>query len=400
MIHLNQILIIEDDAFHSRILSKMLSNLTTATIHHAGDGKEGLSLVELHKPDIIFCDLNMPNMDGVEFLNQLSLTRVQPMVVLTSSANEDVQNAVVSMSRAVGFEHVSALHKPMSVEALAMKLEEWQTRGLSKKVLSKPQSNTVLLSPQEVKLALANDHLQPHFQAHFDAKTGAIVGAEALVRWEHPIYGSLTPNHFLPLVIDQDLSAVLALNMIRSSVSHAANWHKNGFHITVSVNVLPSDIAQPKFADRVLAILDEANFSPNYLTLEITEEEITTDLTNTIANTARLRIRGVSISIDDFGTGHSSLSQLIHSPFNELKIDRSFVNKMSSSPKHLAVLKSIIDLSHSIGLNIVAEGVETQEEATFLSELGCQTLQGFYFNKPQAITEFNKLLDHSISNVS
>ncbi|WP_047048282.1 EAL domain-containing protein [Vibrio mexicanus] len=282
-----------------------------------------------------------------------------------------------------------------------MKLEEWQSLSVNQKPSwIQASSQGIKLDAQDVKHALLNNQLQPHFQAHFDAQSGEIVGAEALVRWEHPLYGSLTPNHFLPLLIEQDLSGTLALNMIRSSVRHASKWHKAGRSIKVSVNVLPSDIAQPNFADHVLTILDEAQFSPNYLTLEITEEEITTDLTNTIANTARLRIRGVSISIDDFGTGHSSLSQLIHSPFNELKIDRSFVNKMSSSPKHLAVLKSIIDLSHSIGLNIVAEGVETREEAKFLSELGCQTLQGYYFNKPQAINEFNQLLIHSQTKVN
>jgi len=382
------ILIIEDDAFQRKILTSMLSSICSANIATATNGKEGLEQVALQRPDVIFCDLYMPELDGVEFARILASKSIQTTLVFTSSAAEDVQNAVVDMSKSYGLDQVTNLVKPLKRTQVTDLVDKIIQDKLLKTSCCKPLSN---IDAQEIRQAFTHEQFEPFFQAHFDATNGKIVGAEALIRWNHPTLGILTPIHFLDKLLAMGLSYQLTCQMLRKSIEAAASWHQKGWPLNVSVNVTPSDLGKPDFADRVLKIVDEVRFPPHRLTLEVTETELSVDLARSLENTSRLRMRGVSIAIDDFGTGHSSLSLLISSPFTELKIDQFFVNKMLDNHKHLAAIKCAIALGKSLDLKIVAEGVETQEQAKTLVKLGCDVLQGYYLARPKSSVKFSSL---------
>ncbi|WP_117234019.1 EAL domain-containing protein [Vibrio maerlii] len=379
------ILIVEDDLFQRRILERMLSTINHAHIHTASNGIEALERVKKTIPDVIFCDLYMPEMDGVEFVRQLADQGISPTVVFTSSAASDVQSAVIEMSRSYGIKKVTNLIKPLKREQVSEMLDWVAQETLP--THTKANVDTTI-NNQDIKRALYSDEFVPFFQAHFDARNGRLIGAESLIRWQHPSLGILTPIHFLDQLVELGLSYQLSCIMIRRSIDIAASWHRAGWQMGISVNVTPSDLEHDDFADRVIQILEEARFPPNKLTLEVTETELATDLARSLENTSRLRMRGVSISIDDFGTGHSSLTQLISSPFTELKIDQFFVKEMLQNDKHLAAIRFVIALSKSLDLKVVAEGVETQGQARRLAQLGCDVLQGYYLAKPMSAQNF------------
>ncbi|MDA0148178.1 two-component system response regulator [Vibrio sp. LaRot3] len=399
---LKHILILEDENFHATILQKLVCSVCDADVSVVANGREALAHLEVRQPDIIFVDLCMPDMDGVEFIRHIAQTKLRPFIVLTSSMTNDVQNAVIDMSHSYGFEPISRICKPVSKEAVSQIIDHWQHQFQSQSNVTPVKMMQV--NEEHVRYALLHDEFEPFFQGHYCAKTGKLIGAEALVRWRHPEFGLIPPDRFLPIVIEQGLSYALSCKMLRYSVEEAVKWHRAGQHINVSINISPSDIEKDDFADKVLQIIEQARFPANKLTLEVTEVEVTKDLARSLDNTSRLRMRGVTLSIDDFGTGYSSINQLISSPFSELKIDRLFIDKMSTSHKHFAALQCIINLAQSLELRMVAEGIETQAQAKMLAKLGCHSLQGYYFNKPMSAEAFfnscvlTQLKPHSKAN--
>jgi EAL domain-containing protein (putative c-di-GMP-specific phosphodiesterase class I)/CheY-like chemotaxis protein len=385
------ILVIEDDPFHAAILKKLLFSITKANVSVAKNGREALTYLATNDTDIIFCDLYMPDMDGVEFIRHFAKSANQPCLVLTSSVENEVVNSVIDMATSYGIASIEKLPKPISKEVLVQFLGNLDT---SQKL--KPRSIApTTITPNEVRQALLRDEFEPFFQGHYCAKSGQLVGAEALVRWNHSSLGLLTPDKFLPTVMDLDLSYALTCKMLRVSLDAAALWHRSGKKLQVSINILPSDIEHEDFADKVFQAIDEARFPASKLTLEVTEVEITNDLARALDNMTRLRMRGITISIDDFGTGYSSISQLINSPFSELKIDQLFVARMSESPKHFAALQCMVNLGRSLNLKLVAEGIETAVQAKMMSKLGCNTLQGYLFNRPMSSQAFLDLCVNS-----
>lgn len=382
----NDILIIEDDPFHATILKKLLCSITKAHISICKNGREALAYLADTSPDVIFCDLYMPDMDGVEFIRHFAKIKTQPNLVLTSSVDNEVVNSVIDMAKSYGIASITKLPKPIARESLSQFLAQLKPQVTNDRA---PQARSPLtITPQEVRQALLYDEFEPFFQGHYCAQSGELVGAEALVRWNHETLGLLTPDKFLPTVMNQNLSYPLTCKMLRSSLDAAARWHRSGRKLQVSINVLPSDIEHEDFADKVFQAIDEARFPASKLTLEVTEVEITNDLARALDNMTRLRMRGITISIDDFGTGYSSISQLINSPFSELKIDRLFVARMSESPKHFAALQCMVNLGRCLNLKLVAEGIETAVQAKMMSKLGCNTLQGFLFNQPMNAQAF------------
>ncbi|USD67134.1 EAL domain-containing response regulator [Vibrio sp. SCSIO 43136] len=383
------ILIVEDDNFQRNVTQAMLNALTDAEILLASNGLEACQIVNESVPDVIFCDLMMPEMDGVEFAKRLASLAPNCALVFISSAENDIQQAVVDMASRSGLTHVTNLAKPIHKESLCRVLA-WATRApkTEKKPQRQPEFN---LDFDDLHKAINQLQILPHFQPHYNAASQSLVGAEALMRWEHPEYGLLTPNHFLPQLLAGKYAYRTCIHILRQAIHQASRWHQMGWPLQIAVNVTPSDMAQPDFSDRVLEILDQARFPAAKLTLEVTEVELSPDVVKSLESSSRLRMHGVQVSIDDFGTGHSSLLQLISSPFTELKIDQMFVSQMLTSRKHLAAIRSVIDLGNNLGLNIVAEGVESQAQAECLARMGCDTLQGFALGYPMAAQDFEKL---------
>jgi len=247
-----------------------------------------------------------------------------------------------------------------------------------------------LQTAEELRIAIATHQLVLHYQPKVDLDTGDVHSVEALVRWNHPSRGLLYPDAFLSLVEEYGLMRPLTRLVLGMALDQVADWQAQGQQLTVAVNLSASSLVDANLPDQVLAMLDVRGVPPHFLQLEITEEFLMADRDRARSILTRLRHSGVQISVDDFGTGYSSLSYLRDLPIDELKLDRSFVLPMVDDARAAALVASTIGLAHSLGLRMVAEGVETQVAYTELARLGCDQAQGFFMSRPVPAAE----LDH------
>ncbi|HEX4284530.1 MAG TPA: EAL domain-containing protein [Terracidiphilus sp.] len=228
-----------------------------------------------------------------------------------------------------------------------------------------------------------------HYQPTIDAQSGAITGAEALLRWNHPTRGMVPPNLFIPAAEKTGLIVPIGEWVLNEACRQMNEWREAGFsNWTIAVNLSAVQFNHPDLIKMVRDTLDRHRLEPQYLTLEITESTAMRDVHASLAILRQLHQMGVQISIDDFGTGYSSLMYLKRLPANELKIDRGFVCDLAHDTEDAAIIAAIVALGHTLNLRIVAEGVETTEQRAFLSRLGCTALQGFLFGKPMAADQF------------
>lgn len=240
----------------------------------------------------------------------------------------------------------------------------------------------------DLRTALEYDELEPYFQPKISSETGAVCGAEALLRWQHPRKGFISPDTFIPLAEQTGIIQPLTEWVLDKALEQCALWHRSGFPITVSVNLSTHNLKNRKIVDFVSNSLKKWSLNPGSLCMELTESAVMTEPELALEILKELDAMGVSLSIDDFGTGYSSLSYLQQLPVDELKIDKSFVIKMGEGSNDDVIVRSTIDLAHNMKLQVVAEGVETQYAVNHLTSLGCDVMQGYFFSRPIPAIEF------------
>jgi diguanylate cyclase (GGDEF)-like protein len=245
----------------------------------------------------------------------------------------------------------------------------------------------------ELRSAIENNHLVLHFQPKADLESGRIVGAEALVRWRHPERGFIPPNDFVPIAERTGLIKPLSRYVLGAGLRQCAAWNASGLDLHVAVNLTIPDLLDLELPDRIAALLAETGVRPGQLELEITESTILADPFRVRQVLNRLNEMGLRLAIDDFGTGYSSLAYLKRLPVQTIKIDRSFVMEMCDDASDATIVRSTIDLGRNLGLDIVAEGVETQEVWDALRAQGCTLAQGFLIGKPMPADELVVLLE-------
>ncbi|HEX5205316.1 MAG TPA: bifunctional diguanylate cyclase/phosphodiesterase [Actinoplanes sp.] len=234
----------------------------------------------------------------------------------------------------------------------------------------------------ELRRAIESGELELHYQPKAELRTGRLCAVEALVRWRHPRRGVLPPDAFLPAAEQTGLIDPLTRWVLAAALAQITVWAGAFDDLTMAVNVSARNLARPDFADAVLAALSDAGIAPGRLTLEITETALLADPEVAADVLARLSATGVRVSIDDFGQGQTSLGYLSRLPLHELKIDRSFVTDLADNPAHAAIVRSVVDLGHNLGLQVVAEGVESRETVELLTATGCDIAQGFLLARP------------------
>ena len=234
----------------------------------------------------------------------------------------------------------------------------------------------------ELRDAISGGKLQLHYQPQFSTGDLRLVGVEALVRWEHPTRGPLAPGEFIPLAEHTGLIRPLTLEVLRKAARQWRVWHMDGIRVTVAVNLSVANLLDNELVDDLRRILTEERMSAECLVLEITESTVMTDPVRTIAVLERLAAMKIRLSVDDYGTGHSSLAYLRRLPVHELKIDRAFVQHLAVDDQDVQIVRSTIDLGHSLGLRVVAEGVEDARTLALLEQHACDLVQGFYLGRP------------------
>lgn len=246
----------------------------------------------------------------------------------------------------------------------------------------------------ELRRAQQKNQFELYYQPQIDLKSGALTGLEALIRWHHPTRGVISPARFIPIAEETGLIVSIGQWVLETACLQAKQWQHSGLPtIQMSVNVSLHQFKQLSFVDQVEATLLKTGLHPSHLNLEITES-MTSDVQNCKTTLQRLRELGVNVSIDDFGTGYSSLSYLSKFPITHLKIDQAFVQELS--PSNRAIVKTIISLAKNLNLNVIAEGVETEEQADFLATLHCDEVQGYFYSKPLPKGQIESLLHRAL----
>ena len=247
----------------------------------------------------------------------------------------------------------------------------------------------------ELRHAIDRGQLELYYQAKISLQTGALYGAEALVRWHHPKHGFISPDEFIPMAERTRMMKPLTQWVLKQAFQHAAEWHSQGLDFKLSLNLSVKDLHDPELPDLIAGVAAMTAVKPEWIMLEITEGSIMTDPERALIIVKRLNEMGYKLAIDDFGTGYSSLAYLKKMPLTELKIDRSFVTDILESENDAVIVNATINLAHNLGLQVTAEGVESENVIARLKEYQCDIVQGYFINKPLSFTDFNAWMKSS-----
>lgn len=245
----------------------------------------------------------------------------------------------------------------------------------------------------ELRKALPGNQLMLYYQPQ-TGNDGRIIGAEALLRWRHPVRGMVSPADFIPLAEQTGLILPIGHWVLGMACAQLVAWSKNPAtaHLSLAINVSALQFKQPDFVSQVVSVLERSGANPHLLELELTESMLVNDVNDIIAKMNALKEKGLRLSLDDFGTGYSSLSYLKKLPLDQLKIDQSFVRDMLFDSNDVAIVRTVVELARGMGLHVIAEGVETQEQRQFLAELGCLSFQGYLLSRPVPNAEFEAVV--------
>ncbi|HTW54299.1 MAG TPA: EAL domain-containing response regulator [Stellaceae bacterium] len=380
-------LVAEDHDFQRRTLIGMLSRLGAKQVLDAADGRSALELFRAAEMpvDIIISDLDMPGMDGMELIRHIGETGVPVSIILSSAIEHTVLSSVQTMTRAYGIALLAAIEKPMTLQKLEAAIERYQPPPPRS---DRPRAPSSPFSLDEVGRGLQNGEFEPFFQPKIDLGTGRVEGAEALARWRHPEKGVVAPYAFIGVMEDGGLIDELTWVMLQRSARQQHQWVERGMQLAISVNLSLKSLVDTEIADRITQIVRAEDVDPHAIILEVTESAAMTQVPQALENLARLRIRGFQLSIDDYGTGYSSMQQLTRVAFTELKIDQSFVMNALDEESCRVILESSIDMARKLKIKSVAEGAETRGHWDLLRQLGCDIVQGYFVARPMAAADF------------
>ncbi len=373
------VVLVEDHGFQRRLGLRLLADLGVRAPHEAADGFQALELLRRlpQPPDVVLVDLDMPGMDGVEFIGIVAQERLAQSIAVVSAMEPALLHTVQVMAKASGLRVLGCIEKPLTPGKLTTVLSLFEADpAIASTALD------VDVSLDEARLALSRGDIQPWFQPQVEFGNGKVVGVEALARWRLGDGRLVPPAVFVRIMEAGGLIDELTSLMLVQSCAWARRWQAGGQSLKVSVNVSAHNLVGPEVADRYEAVLREHGMSPEQVVLEITESSVMSDTARGLGMLARLRLKGFGLSVDDFGTGYSSLSQLSQIPFTALKIDRGFVSGAPTQPRKRAMIETSVDLARKLELTVVAEGVETEDEWQLLAQLGCDQAQGYLISPP------------------
>ena len=383
-----RILLLDDEPFMLKLIGRLLENLGYSELSAHTSGHEALAaLAGPAPPDLILLDLNMPEMDGIEFVRHLVERRYAGSLVLISGEDERMLAAAGTLVRAHKMQVLGHLHKPVSPAALAAVLAAWSPPS------PRPRAAKAAYDAEALRAAIGNGELVNYYQPKVAVADGRVVGVETLVRWRHPSDGMVYPDQFIGVAEAHGLIDDLTRVVLREALAQSRAWRDAGLSLRVAVNVSMDNLAALGFADFVAVEAAAAGVAPAEIVLEVTESRLMADLRTPLEILTRLRLKRFRLSIDDFGTGHSSLAQLRDIPFDELKIDRSFVHGAHGDATLRAIFESNLGLARQLGIEVVAEGVEDSADWDFLRRSGCDLAQGYFIARPMPAVDLPGWID-------
>ncbi len=385
-----RILIVDDDPFMQEILDQILRQLGVCEIWKAGDGLVALEILD-HAPlpiDIVLCDLDMSGMDGISCIRHLSERNFAGGILVMSGSGQRLVSSVADLVQEHRLNLLGAMSKPPNARDIADTLANYDPRIHRGNGVSSLAQHAEAFTVEQLRTGLEQGYADIVVQPQVALHDRRLVGCEVLLRWRDPDRGGISPAEVIPIAEANGLIDELTRQILQRSVRCLANFHRLGVHVRMSVNVSAMNLARTVFPDELATIVAEANLSPRDIVIEVTEGRIFDQPAVTTDVLGRLSLFGFGLSIDDFGTGYSGLEKLRHLPFTELKIDRTFVHGAAVDPSLAVILRTAVTLGRSLGMTVVAEGVEDQVDWDFLASTGCDEVQGYLVAKPMPTSDF------------
>ena len=379
------VLVVDDSAVQRRSAVELLRGMGVQQLYEAADGHDALKLLRMLQPTpaVILLDLEMPGMDGIETAQQLVKEENCPSLLIASSAEPSILNAVAGMAEALGLPLLGTLRKPLTQQSLSLALAHFE--GAHVKGVSNAPPPQVAVP--ELAEALRLRQIIPYYQPKIRLTDGSVAGLEALARWRMPDGKLVPPVSFIEVAEKNGLIDELTLIILDQVLQDLVRWHALGFNPTVAINVSAPSLSDRGFGNAIIERVAAANIPPPSIVLEITESALVGDLAAALGTLGRLRLKGFGLSIDDYGTGFSSMQQLSRLPFSELKLDGSFVRHSPDKWQLRTILEAALGMGQRLGLATVAEGVETQKELALIYQMGCQYAQGYLIAPPMPGSE-------------
>lgn len=389
-------LLLDDEPFQLKLLEAQLRTLGVGNIIRHERARDALPLFDgdQHVVDLIFCDLQMPDMDGVEFVRHLARNHYTGDLILFSGENERILASVECLAQAHGLRVLGALKKPVSMERL---------KELIDRILSSPESTPpaargqsayslpVLESAyatEELEAAISGKQFVNHYQPRVEMTTGRVIGAETLVRWEHPQDGLIMPDRFIPNLEYYGLIDDLTRIVLSDALEQTRVWRKLGWNLQISINMSTESLSAIRFADFVIGELGKVDIPGSSLLLEVPENIFEQDQRGLLDILTRLRLRQIGLSIHDFGIAEVSLAELQTTPIDELKVDRSLVRGARDDASLRLRVRNSLGTAKQLGVTAAAEGVETRADWDFLAASGCDIAQGYFIARPMPAADF------------
>jgi len=376
-----KVLIVDDQSHVRKWVRGVLDHAGVEDVSEAADGREALAAVT--KPgarfDLILCDLRMPERDGIETIRAFASLGLDSAIAIMSVEEERVIETAGMLVEVQGLHLLGTVAKPLTDDKL---------RALFDRMREGPPrrpDEAGMATASDLANAFARDEFRLVYQPKVWIRSGKFAGVEALVRWRHPTLGLLNPRSFLSLMKDGgEPSASLADFSLREAIACAGRWREAGRELRVAINLTARSFDRLDFPERVNAICLEHRVEPEWITLELRETDVAPDAVRLVDVATRLRLKGFTLAIDDFGTGQSGIAMLQRLPFNELKIDREFVDGCSQSTAHRSVVEASLALARSLKMVSVAEGVQHRPDWDLVSQLGCDVAQGYFIARPMS----------------
>lgn len=382
-----QVFLVDDDPVFRALTEDLMLDAGASDVVMAEDGLDALTQLDSGlAPDLIVCDLNMPAHDGVSLIRSLSDRKFAGKVLIISGEDAPVIDAVARLAKMQGLDIIGSIRKPITLDGL----NDILARSAPAKRPPPPAFGPA--QPALLEAAIERGALMPFFQAKVCMRTCQIVGAEALARIAitHDQYANPVP--YIELAEKTDRIDELTLSLTAAIARYVKDYSVNGERMPVSINISPNSLRRRDFPDQLAKVVEDGGLSCSQVTLEVTETSLMEYGPDVLETMARMRIKGFSLSVDDFGTGASNIDRLQMFPFTELKIDQTFTRNVFTDSFARAAVESSVRLAKELDLKIVAEGIETPELWRFLADLGVDEGQGYLMAYPLAPPDFSSLL--------
>jgi EAL domain-containing protein (putative c-di-GMP-specific phosphodiesterase class I)/CheY-like chemotaxis protein len=378
------VLIVDDSAVQRGHAAALCRSLAVSMVYEATSGAEALHLLSMLTlpPELLVVDLEMPEMDGVELIQALARLGHRIPLVVASSRELALIESVEALARDLDMPVVAALCKPLREPGLRAALERCATVTGSAAHDGASPAAAGLIPRALLADAIEAGVIDVHYQPKVDVRTAIVRGVEALARWNDPSLGTVGPDRFVACAERTGLIHALTASVVDTALAQAARWNAHGLRLSMAINLSPRVLAEPRLVDEIVDAARRHGVAPQQVVLEITESSVEDGAGDGLGTLARLRLKGFGLSIDDYGTGFSSMKQLARIPFTELKVDRSFVHGAHERTNLRVILQSALGMSRQLGLVTVAEGIETLEDWRLLQQCGCDIGQGFLLARP------------------